>query len=146
MPDSANGKAASAPIQKRKALVVDDYMLIRRNHRALLEKFGFDVIESADGEEALKHLREAGPGSFHLMIVDLVMPVMNGADLIALCRKEFGKTMPQIIVCSSVSELPIVKKIVALGIEGYLVKPIDYRLFIKKLNELFPDIPVHMAR
>ena len=124
--------------RNRKVLVIDDYIMIRRNHKLLLEKLGFKVLEASDGEEALKMLRETGAANISLMIVDLVMPVMNGADFITLCRKEFGSSTPQIVVCSSVSDLPIVKKIVSLGIDGYIIKPVDYKLLIKKLTELFP--------
>jgi DNA-binding response OmpR family regulator len=118
-------------------LVVDDYITIRKNHRLLLEKMGFKALEAADGEEALRRLRSAGAGKVSLMIVDLVMPVMNGAELISLCRKEFGEAAPRVLVCTSVSELPIVKKIVELGVDGYIVKPVDYRLLVKKIDELF---------
>ena len=124
--------------RNRKVLVIDDYIMIRRNHKLLLEKLGFKVLEASDGEEALKMLRKTGSANISLMIVDLVMPVMNGADFITLCRKEFGSSTPQIVVCSSVSDLPIVKKIVSLGIDGYIIKPVDYKLLIKKLTELFP--------
>lgn len=128
--------------RNRKALVVEDYLMIRRNHKLLLEKLGFEVLEASDGEEALQRLRATGAANIALIIVDLVMPVMNGADFIYFCRKEFGKDTPQMIVCSSVSDLPTIKKIVELGIDGYVVKPVDYKMLIKKIGELFPT-PAH---
>lgn len=137
--EGANPLASSAGIGlNRKALIIEDYMLIRRNHKLLLEKLGFEVYEAADGEEAMKRLRSVGAANVSLMLVDLVMPVMNGADFIYLCRKEFGAATPQVIVCSSVSDLPIIKKVVTLGIDGYVVKPVDYKLLIKKIEALFP--------
>ncbi len=138
--ESANAISSNAGIgRNRKALVIEDYLMIRRNHKLLLEKLGFEVYEASDGEEALRRLRSVGASKISLMIVDLVMPVMNGADFIYLCKKEFGEACPQMIVCSSVSDMPIIKKIVSLGIDGYVIKPVDYKLLIKKISELFPN-------
>ena len=138
--ESPNTITAYAGIgRNRKALVIEDYIIIRRNHKLLLEKLGFEVFEASDGEEGLKRMRSVGAANISLLIVDLVMPVMNGADFIYLCQKEFGDAIPPVIVCSSVSDLPIIKKIASLGIEGYVVKPVDYKLLIKKIGELFPS-------
>ncbi len=121
----------------RKVLVVDDYLMIRRNHKLLLEKLGFEVLEASDGEEAIRTLRKTGAKNLSLLMVDLVMPVMNGADLISLCRQEFAEDLPPVLVCSSVSDLGIIKKIVSIGICGYIIKPVDYRALIKKLSDMF---------
>lgn len=123
--------------RNRKALVIEDYLIVRKNHRILLEKLGFEVFEAADGDEAMQRLRKMGPEKFDLMIVDLVMPVMNGADFIHLCHKEFGDDMPQALVCSSVSDSQTIKKIMALGISGYVIKPVDYKVMAQKIGELF---------
>jgi len=126
----------------RKILVVDDYIMIRRNHKLFLERLGFEVVEASDGEEAIKKLREAGAKNVCMLLVDLVMPVMNGADFISLCRQEFGDELPPVLVCSSVSDLNIIRKIVAIGICGYIIKPVDYKALGKKLTETLATVPV----
>jgi two-component system chemotaxis response regulator CheY len=125
---------------ERKALIIDDYFLIRRNHKLLLEKLGFSVIEAGHGQDGLDKLAKHGPDYFSLIIVDLIMPEMSGAEFLIKCRKEYGDSLPPVLVCSSASEVPLVKKIVALGIAGYIVKPVDYKALIAKLEDMFPDI------
>lgn len=125
---------------KRNALVVDDYFLIRRNHKLLLEKVGFGVVEANDGFDGLSKLEKYGIGYFSLIIVDLMMPAMSGAEFIMKCKERYGDDAPQIMVCSSSSEVPLVKKIAALGIAGYIIKPVDYKLLIERLMQMFPDM------
>lgn len=132
--------------KKRNALVVDDYFLIRRNHKLLLEKVGFGVVEANDGFDGLSKIEKYGPGYFSLIIVDLMMPTMSGAEFIMKCKERYGDTSLNIMVCSSSSEVPLVKKIAALGIAGYIVKPVDYKLLIERLLKMFPDMdPEHRS-
>jgi CheY-like chemotaxis protein len=132
----AQGFAAN----ERKALIIDDYFLIRRNHKLLLEKLGFGVIEAGHGQDGLDKLEKYGTDFFSLIIVDLIMPEMSGAEFLIKCREKYEEKMPPVLVCSSASEVPLVKKIAALGIAGYIVKPVDYKAFIAKLESMFPDI------
>jgi len=126
--------------KKRNALVVDDYFLIRRNHKLLLEKVGFGVVEANDGFDGLAKLEKYGVGYFSLIIVDIMMPTMSGAEFIMKCKERYNDDTPQIMVCSSSSEVPLVKKIAALGIAGYIVKPVDYKSLIERLMQMFPDM------
>lgn len=146
--DAAAKKDASArgvegnsagPGQKRCILVIDDYFIIRCNHKVFLERAGFEVVEASNGEEALSKLKKRGPEAFSLIMVDLVMPVMNGADFMSACKREFGERLPPMLVCSSVSELPVIKKVAEIGIDGYIIKPVDYKALAKKLSGIFPS-------
>lgn len=126
--------------QERVALVIDDFLVIRRNHSILLQKMGFTVHEAVNGREGLDLLAKHGADHFSLIIVDLFMPEMSGEEFILEVKKHYSEDLPYLIVCSSEAELPNVKKIASYGIDDYLVKPIDYQAFIKKLNKLFPDL------
>ncbi len=128
-------EADEAPLR---ALIIDDYFLIRRNHKLLLEKFGFEVIESCDGNDGLAKLDKYGIDYFSLIMVDLMMPEMSGAEFLMKCKEIYDEKLPQVLVCSSAAEVPLVKKIAALGISGYMVKPVNYKLFIDKLRDMFP--------
>jgi len=130
----------SVSAKKRNALIVDDYFLIRRNHKLLLEKIGFGVVEANDGFDGLSKIEKYGVGYFSLIIVDLMMPTMSGAEFIMKCKERYNNESPEIMVCSSSSEVPLVKKIAALGIAGYIVKPVDYKLLIERLMKMFPDM------
>jgi PAS domain S-box-containing protein len=61
-------------------LLVDDEALIRNVARAVLESAGFAVVEAEDGIDAVEKFRDAPPGTFGLVILDLTMPRMSGRD------------------------------------------------------------------
>jgi len=123
-----------------RALVIDDYFIIRHNHKLLLQKVGFSVTESINGEDALNILAENGPGYFCLIIVDLLMPQMSGEEFIMKAKELYGEKLPAVLVCTSTSDIPVVKKMAAIGIAGYIIKPVDYKALIKKLHTMFPDL------
>ncbi|OGV47800.1 MAG: hypothetical protein A2017_04155 [Lentisphaerae bacterium GWF2_44_16] len=141
-PEKAKKQPASQQqddTNKRKALLVDDSFLIRRLQKELLEKCGFAVTETGNGKEGIDKISELGIEFFSLIVVDLVMPVMNGVEFIIKTRQTFGDQLPPLLVCSSKADVDLIKKLASLGIKGYLVKPIDPAQFTKKLKDLFPD-------
>jgi two-component system cell cycle response regulator DivK len=62
-------------IKRPCVLIVDDYRLAREMYRVTLEHSGFEVVEAADGVEALLRVRETVPD---LILMDLSMPLMDG--------------------------------------------------------------------
>lgn len=138
MVDSNNSTVQTAV--RRKALIVDDYILIRRNHKLLLEKLGFEVLEASNGQEAIDLINARGPDSIAIIIADLMMPVMGGADFVSELHKVFGLKLPPVLICSCVSDINEIRKVITTGISGYVVKPVDYKAFIKKLQDIFPDL------
>lgn len=78
-------RGADPPAEFRPlVLVVDDQELPRRALRAELEEIGFRVLEAGDGREALARFREACPD---VIVTDLVMPRVDGIDLLAAIRE-----------------------------------------------------------
>jgi PAS domain S-box-containing protein len=65
-------------------LIVDDDDAVREATAELVRSFGHEALEAAGGEQALRLIGEAGP--FDLMVIDLVMPNMNGAECAAKAR------------------------------------------------------------
>ena len=85
----------------RKALVVDDSMLIRHTVCRFLEKRGFEVQSATNGVEALEVLKSLQPD---LIITDMQMPHMSGSDLIsALKAKKETATIPIVILAGRMS-------------------------------------------
>ena len=82
-----------------KILVADDELLIREIARKLLTSAGYDVLEASDGEQAIDLARKEQPA---LILLDLVMPKMNGFQFVLEIRKDptVGKT--PILVLSGV--------------------------------------------
>lgn len=106
-----------------KVLLVDDESLITMGLQALLdwEDYGFDIVSTAEsGEEALQFLKE---NQIDLLITDILMGEMTGLELI----KEVKKVQPKVksIVLTGYQEFEFIKQGLLLGIENYLVKPVD---------------------
>jgi CheY-like chemotaxis protein len=79
-------------------LIVDDSDIFRETLCAILTSRGFDVVSAADGPEALRRL--SSPPD--LLVTDLMMPGMSGADLIARARQLRGlRRLPAVIVTGS---------------------------------------------
>ena len=72
-----------------RVLLADDHALIRQGLRALLEKYGLQIVaEASDGQEALRSVMEANPD---VAIVDISMPLLNGVDT----ARELKKSSPK---------------------------------------------------
>ena len=102
-----------------KLLIVDDEELIRLNLRALLEDVGYRVAEAADGREGLDAFDRERPD---LVLVDLMMPVMNGLSMIAGLREKNPET-PVIVISGTGSVRDAVASL-RLGAWDYVLKPV----------------------
>jgi two-component system chemotaxis response regulator CheY len=129
MADAAAGK---------NVLVVDDSYLVRRLHKTNLELMGFSVTEAVNGQEGLDKLAQEGPDKYCLVITDLLMPVLNGIEFISKSVKTHGEKLPPVVVCSSKSDIDLVRKLITAGIKGYILKPVDPQAFTKKIKEILP--------
>lgn len=67
-------------------LLVDDEEVIRKMGKRLLERFGYNVVSAADGQDALKRYKKT-PSDIDLLILDMVMPKMNGKETLKQIRK-----------------------------------------------------------
>jgi PAS domain S-box-containing protein len=116
------------PGQKQfKLLVVDDKLENRLFLSELLQEFGFDVMDAADGKESIIRFKEFKPD---LVFMDINMPVMNGNEAIEQIRNiDKNKNVPIVAVTASVFEEDR-QKILKTGINGYIRKPFkDYEIF-----------------
>ena len=116
----------------KKILIVDDEEMILE---PLSEKFndeGFEVATAADGEEGLAKALEIIPD---LILLDVVMPKMNGLEMLAKLRKEEKGKNIQVIVFTNVNETEKIEEAVADGASEYLVK-VDWSLedLVKKVK------------
>jgi CheY-like chemotaxis protein len=83
-------------------LVVDDQVDLRDAIAVLLESEGYDVIDAANGREALKHLQNGT--NVMAIVLDLMMPVMDGWEFLAERRKNDAWSRIPTIVVTGVSE------------------------------------------
>ncbi len=117
---------------EKSVLVVDDEPSERLLIRSLLEKRGFEVIEAADGLEALDRMREHGP--IGLVVADLNMPKMDGLELIWELRAEQEwANLPVIVVTGEEDEI-LEMQLIEEGADDYVRKPVDPRLFLARVE------------
>lgn len=103
-------------------LLVDDHDLVRAGLRTLLEKIpGFEVIgEAANGREALRQIEALSP---NIVLMDLMMPELNGLDATAQAVGLFPRT--RIVILSMNSGEEFVMPALQAGAKGFLLKSID---------------------
>ena len=111
----------SIPRGNERILLVDDDESIVRMEKKMLEELGYKITYASNGEEALRFFTEA-PDGFDLVITDMTMPYMTGAELAKnlLSRRA---NFP-IILCTGFSELVDKEKAKDLGISAFIMKPI----------------------
>ncbi len=101
-----------------KILIVDDEEEIRASLSLLLKVLGYDFEMAADGTEALSLLRS---GQYYAMITDMIMPEMNGLELIEKAR-QIHPGIPIIAITGAAMEFPC-KMVLNAGADEYLGKP-----------------------
>lgn len=104
-----------------KVLIVDDEILVRQGIKYVLdwEQEGFQIVgEAANGREALNSLPALQP---HIILTDIVMPVMDGEEFTRLVKRDYPAT--EVIVLSSFSEFHYVRSTFQHGVADYILKP-----------------------
>jgi DNA-binding response OmpR family regulator len=104
-----------------KVLVVEDENYLRNVCSKKLTKEGFEVFEAIDGEMALHEILKTKPD---IILLDIILPYMNGFEVIEKIRKSPNQDIANIpiVVMSNLGEKQDIKKAKELGANDYLVK------------------------
>jgi two-component system KDP operon response regulator KdpE len=103
-------------------LVVDDDPMVTRLVRINLELEDFEVIEAWDGKTAMKITKENPPD---LLILDIMMPQMDGWEILKRLREDPGlKGLPIVVLTAKVQDEDIARGW-RMGADGYIVKPFN---------------------
>ena len=113
-----------------KILVCDDEIKIRETFRDYLSAKGFDVSLAGNGRDAV---RETEKADFDLIILDVMMPVMNGLEACRLIRK---KTDTPVLFLSALGEENDILDGYRNGCDDYIVKPFPMSVLAEKCNAL----------
>lgn len=124
--------------QTSRILVVEDEDLIREMLVVSLEEEGYKVVTATDGRTALTFLQDAelttNEFPFDLIILDLMLPQVNGLDLCRLLRHQ-GNPVPVLIVSAKDSETDRVLGL-EVGADDYITKPFSMRELIARCRAL----------
>jgi CheY-like chemotaxis protein len=114
-------------------LIVDDDRIIRDLIRKFLGgEFGAEVIEAENGFKALEILKVVPYPD--LAVVDMMMPGLDGIQLLEKIRSIFSLRRMKIIMCSSLNERFLIAQAYALEIHDYIVKPIQREKLVKSVK------------
>jgi adenylate cyclase len=117
-----NGGAIAGPTETASLLVVDDNDLNRDMLKRRLERLGYKVSCAENGEEALKKLQAE---SFDLLLLDIIMPVMDGFEVLDRLKAEPSLSEIPVIVLSASDQLDHVVTCIKSGAKDYLTKPFN---------------------
>ena len=122
----------------RHILVVEDNELNAEIAQCLLEERGFEVECVYNGAQAVERIRSAPPGAYDVVLMDIMMPVMDGLEATRAIRameREDCRTLPIIAMSANAFDDDL-KKSVACGMNGHLSKPVEVDKLYQVLNEV----------
>ncbi|MDY6863131.1 MAG: sigma-54 dependent transcriptional regulator [Thermodesulfobacteriota bacterium] len=114
---------------RKKILIVDDELAVRESLRMILER-EYKLLMASNGEKALKILEKEHP---HLVLLDIIMPDLNGIEILRRIKEKDGAIT--VIMITAIKTVKTAVESMKLGAYDYLNKPFDLnevRLLIKK--------------
>lgn len=115
-----------------RVLVVDDDATIRMICRDILEQAGYDVTDAGDGATALDLAKRHKP---HVMLLDIMMPKMDGFEIASKMRTDPATSMTPIIFVSAKGETADKVRAFRAGAEDYMVKPFDAQELVARVDK-----------
>ena len=129
--EGEDGTALEALKVKQQILIVDDSEMNREILTEMLQD-DFRILEAENGEEALKMLKQYDTG-ISLMLLDIVMPVMNGFEVLAaMAREHWMDDIPVIMISSEESE-DYIRRAYEMGIADYIRRPFDAKIVYQRV-------------
>ncbi len=123
--------AATVPAGSRRILVVDDHQSNRDLLSRRLSREGYEVTTAADGQAALA---QVGEGNVDLVLLDLLMPGMNGYEVLCRLKADPRHGQLPVIMISALDDMDSVIRCIDVGAEDYLSKPFDPVLLRARIN------------
>ena len=119
-------------------LLAEDNELNMEIAEFVLQNEGADVTKAWDGQEAVELVRNSEPGEFDVILMDIMMPVMNGYETTKMIRsldREDAKAIPIIAMTANAFTEDRIKAKEA-GMDEHVAKPVDVELLIKVIHKL----------
>ena len=99
--------------------------------RDLLQRFGYEILEAADGEQGVKSAGEKMPD---LILMDIMMPKMDGLEATRIIKADTKTKHIPIIALTSYAMKGDREKTIEAGCDGYIAKPIDIQEVLKTIE------------
>ncbi|MBR4953780.1 MAG: EAL domain-containing protein, partial [Oscillospiraceae bacterium] len=129
---------------KHTILIADDAEMNRTLLRAILED-KYNIVEAADGEEALAILRDKN-ASVSVVVTDLVMPGIDGYDMISIMDSEgFLDDIP-VVVLTAMNDAESELRALELGASDVITKPFDGRKVLRRIENIVARIEIESIK
>ncbi len=121
----------------KKILVVDDEPFIVQMVTSRLNASGYETVTGADGQEALQKAASEKPD---LIILDVMMPKMNGYQVCATLKQDMrSQKIPVILFTAKAGDEAVHTGIQECGADAYIPKPFDAKMLLEKIAELLKE-------
>jgi DNA-binding response OmpR family regulator len=123
-------------MQKKTVLIVEDNEDLLNSYEETLNREGYNTFKALDGYQALDTMAK-NIGSIDLILLDLMMPGVDGLEVLRTMRDNEEKygTVPVVILTNMTSE-NVIKEAFSLGATSYLVKTdLDYNGLVKEIDK-----------
>ena len=132
------GEKTEASIRGLHILLAEDNDLNMEIAEFMLQNEGVEVTKAWDGQEAVELFRKSEPGEFDVILMDIMMPVMNGYEAAKMIRsmdREDAKKIPIIAMTANAFTEDRIRAKEA-GMDEHVAKPVDVELLIKVIHRL----------
>jgi diguanylate cyclase (GGDEF)-like protein len=126
----------------KKILVIDDGLFFRQQIKLILTEAGYDVITSVDGEDGLLKVRMEKPD---LVLLDVVMPGMDGFEVCRILRESESNNLMPIILLSAMDAQDDKLVGLELGADDYITKPFNERELLSRIRNTLRRIDRNRA-
>ena len=121
----------------KKILIIEDDIIVQTALQAKLKVAGFDFMGAATGEEALDILERE---QFDLIIIDVILPDMDGFDILKKIKQDPDTRHVPLVVVSNLSEEEMLNKGPHMGDKDYIVPPVgQVDKIVGRVVEVFSD-------
>jgi len=117
-------------------LVVDDEPNIVQTLRDRLEMNEYTVFTACNGQEGLKKAQQEKPD---VILLDVIMPIMNGHEMLEVLRKQPECDDISVIMLTARSQTQDIARAHASGIDDYIVKPFDLSELLEKIETVIEN-------
>jgi len=123
---------------KKKILLIEDEAFISDMYKIMFEKQGFLVDTASDGKEGLEKTES---GDFDLILLDIMLPKMNGLEVLKEVRKEGAKAKKTpVFLLTNLGQENVIKEALKIGAQGYLMKAnLLPQQIVDEVNDFFKD-------
>jgi two-component system phosphate regulon response regulator PhoB len=121
----------------RRVLLAEDDRFLRKAAETALKRHGFTVVAAVDGEEALRLARAAPPD---LVLLDLIMPRMQGFEVLRALKADPATAPIPVVILSNLGQDGDMKHAMDAGAAGYFVKAnLSLQDLVKRVGELVAE-------